>query len=194
MSKKTWNPEFGPSFTPMEMLDRGVFCDCCYFALVEGVPSAYSNHEKAFKRGEEPNVKLNYYGVKSRSSLITWRENGWIDPTNEDKAGWFEWYIKYFEGRRRDDGEDERQIRRWKSFVARHMAQVAAKCKLTDRDCNTRQRQGLLQWGWDSETIATQEQMLKNAAAMAKKAGATLTANESSKEDGNKRKGKHLDW
>lgn len=191
MAKPTWHPEFAPSFTPMEMLDRGVFCDCNYFAIVKDVPAKYKNHKKVFKRGEVPDVKENYYGVKSRSSLKEWERKGWIDPKGEDAAGWFEWYIKYFEGRRRDDGEDERQIRRWKSFVARHMAQVAAKCDLEDRDCNTRQRQGLLQWGWDSEETMTPARLLKNAESIAKKAGAVLGKLEA---ESVQRKPQHLDW
>ena len=91
-----------------------------------------------------------------------WKENGWI---KSDPNGWFEWYIHYYLGRRLGQ-EDIWQINRWRSFVARHMGQIQASCKVGDHQCHTRQRQGLLQWAWDSDTSFTEEQQLKNHKAL----------------------------
>jgi hypothetical protein len=97
----------------------------------------------------EPDESLNKYKIKSRSSLQEWKKKGWIKKW--DKKGWFQWYCNYFLGRRTAD--DERQINRWRSFIARHMGQIDANCKLDDDECRPRQRQGLLQWAWNSEYV-----------------------------------------
>lgn len=39
-----------------------------------------------------------------------WEKNGWIYP-EYDSRGWFQWYCRFWRGRRCDD--DDRQIGRW---------------------------------------------------------------------------------
>lgn len=155
---KTWHPEFTPSFTPKEMLEKGVF-EGKYINAIKGLPKDWYALPKVVGPKDPPDVTLNHYGVKSRQPLSVWRENGWT--TKESPLGWYQWYCLYFLGRRLPK-EDEWQIKRWRSFVARHMGQVQANCKLTDRDCHTKQRQGLLQWGWDSRARFTEAQQKKN--------------------------------
>lgn len=152
-----WDKDFAPSYTPMEMLDMGVF-EGIYTNCIKDIPSKYKNHPKVLKCGSKGDNSINHYEVKSRQSLKVWQENGWT--TKDSPLGWWEWYIKYFEGRRLE--EDTWQINRWRSFVARHNAQVQAKCKNGDKDCHTKQRQGLLQWAWDSDTIFDDKQIEKN--------------------------------
>lgn len=166
---KYWDPEFTPSFTPEEMLKKGVF-EGKYINNIKGVPAAWKKFPKVVGPNGEPDPSLNYYGVKSRQPLSEWKKKGWIMT---DKNGWFEWYIKYFLGRRIEE-EDTKQIKRWKSFVARHQAQVSKKCKKGDKDCNAKQRQGLLQWGWDSDTEFTEEQQKKNLTKMLKASGSKV--------------------
>lgn len=174
---KKWDPTFGPSFTPEEMLRKGIF-EGKYINNIKGIPASWKSIDKVLGPKDEPDEKINYHGVKSRQPLSVWKENGWIKT---DKNGWFEWYIHYYLGRRLGE-EDKWQIGRWRSFVARHQGQVSAKCKLDDDKCNTRQRQGLLQWGWDSHEKYSDEQVNKNAKSIAKKAGVSLEELKVSKE------------
>lgn len=164
---QTWDPSFAPCFTPEEMLDRGVFMDCHYNYAINGLPDAWYKHKNVLPRKEEPDEKRNYYGVVSRQSLKVWRANGWT--TKHSPLGWWEWYAKYYFGRRLED-EDKWQIGRWRSFVARHMGQVKASCDMKDKDCHTAQRQGLLQWGWDSTKLFTPEQEALNLRRLGVKA------------------------
>lgn len=158
MSKKAiWHPDFAPSYTPLEMLEMGVF-EGKYINAIKGLPASWYKLPKVVGPKDPPDESLNYFGVKSRQGLSEWKKNGWI---RTDKSGWFEWYCLYFLGRRLGD-EDDWQINRWRSFVARHNGQVQAKCKVGDHDCNRRQRQGLLQWAWDSDTKFDEKQLKMN--------------------------------
>ena len=135
-------PEFTPHFSPAEMLELGVFegkyCNDCrsefpadWFANAKISPVA--------------NPELNYFGIKSRQPLLEWRRKGWIyDP---DPRGWFQWYCRYFLGRRLAR-LDEVQIKRWSGF-RRHAGQIRANCEPGDIFCRPRQRQALLQWSHD---------------------------------------------
>lgn len=160
---KEWGPLFGPSYTPEEMLKLGVF-EGKYINAVKGVSASWKKIDKVLKVGDEPDPKINKYGVKSRQPLSVWQENKWIKT---DKSGWFEWYINYYLGRRLGE-EDNWQINRWRSFVARHQGQIAASCDLKDEKCHAKQRQGLLQWGWDSSQLFNKENVAKNAERIAK--------------------------
>lgn len=138
-------PDFKPKYSPQTMLRMGVF---------EG---KYCNDQKneypsewylSKKMSPVANIECNYFKIKSRLSLQQWRKNGWVPchPTDKDTRGWFEWYMRYWLGRRQPE-VDAIQIKRWASF-ARHYAQVVkhASGDLTKR---RRQRQALLQWSWD---------------------------------------------
>lgn len=133
---------FAPRFTPKEMLELGVFegkyCNDCRPEL----PEAWFRKAKV---SDIADPRLNYFGVKSRQSLAVWRRKGWI--IGPDPRGWFQWYCRYYLGRR-IPGVDSRQIARWRGF-ARHAAQVRANCMPGDISCRPRQRQALLQWSYD---------------------------------------------
>lgn len=169
MEKIIWSEQFAPSYTPKEMLEKGVF-EGKYINNIKGIPSEWKTIKNVLGEKDEPDEKLNYFKVKSRQPLSVWKENDWIKT---DKNGWFEWYIHYYLGRRLGK-EDDWQIGRWRSFVARHQGQITAKCDLKDNSCNTRQRQGLLQWGWDSSKTFNDTQLNKNLVTISKKSGYTI--------------------
>lgn len=133
---------FNPYYTPQQMLEMGVFegrylNDC----TDEFPPEWYENA----KIGSTPDPDLNCFGIKSRQPLSVWQQNGWI--YGPDPRGWFQWYCRYYLGRRLDE-VDRIQIGRWRGF-ARHAGQVRANCEPGDVFCRPRQRQALLQWSYD---------------------------------------------
>ena len=91
---------------------------------------------------------LNFFGVRASKPLSYWKERGWI--FRDDPRGWFQWYCRYFMGRRSSD--DERQIKRWKA-MRRHVAQLVKHCRKGDWECRPRQRQALLHWAYDSRSL-----------------------------------------
>jgi hypothetical protein len=173
LAGKVWDGRFGPSYTPMEMLDLGVF-EGLYTAAISNIPGKYKSHKNVLPRGSKPDVELNRFKIKSRQSLKQWEEKGWT--TKDSPLGWWEWYIKYFEGRR-IPAEDRMQINRFRSFVARHQGQIVKAGKVNDLTTRTKQRQGLLQWGWDSTVPYSEEAVAKNAIRLAKITG-TVIINE----------------
>ncbi|MEQ9519242.1 MAG: hypothetical protein RLN89_07355 [Parvibaculum sp.] len=132
-------PDFKPFYTPQEMLAMGVFeGKYCNDSRAEFPDTWFDNA----KLSAAPNPDINYFGIKSRQPLTVWREKGWI--YGPDPRGWFQWYCRYYMGRRLPD-VDAIQIKRWKGF-ARHAGQIRANCEPGDVFCRRRQRQALLQW------------------------------------------------
>lgn len=142
-----FDPEFQPELTPAEMLELGVFGGKYMTDCRDEFPENWFTNAKLSPEGFDK--RLNYFGVDASSPLAEWRAKGWIYPN--DPRGWFQWYCRYFMGRRLPQ-EDRRQIRRWKAF-ARHAAQVRKHCEPGDPFCRPRQRQALLQWAYDSRVI-----------------------------------------
>ena len=143
---RNFHPDFRPELTPKEMLALGIFggkylTDC----RQEFPPSWFAGAKLSPCR----DCSLNYFGVCASQSLSVWRKKGWIHP--DDPRGWFQWYCRYYIGRRMPE-EDARQIRRWKA-MRRHIAQIRAHCDPGDPMCRPRQRQALLQWAYDSRKI-----------------------------------------
>ncbi len=132
-------PEFSPAYTPIEMLNMGVF-EGKYINDCRGEFPA--NWFDQAKLSDHADASLNYFGIKSRQPLAVWREKGWI--YGPDPRGWFQWYCRYYLGRRLPQ-TDAIQIKRWRAF-ARHVGQIRANCDPGDVFCRPRQRQGLLQW------------------------------------------------
>lgn len=117
---ETIEDNFKPDLTPAEMEQAGVLASQYYHA--------------------DPKVH-NFFKVDA--SLKTWPKQ-WIDV--DAPMGWFDWYKQYSEGKRGPD--DERQIKRWISFKARHLAQLL-KADPTGEDFSVqpKRRQALLNWG-----------------------------------------------
>ena len=138
---------FAPELTPAEMLELGVFGGKYMTDCREEFPASWFARAKL--AGGVPDPSLNHFGVLASAPLRVWREKGWIHP--DDPRGWFQWYCRYFSGRRLPN-EDRRQIGRWRAF-ARHSAQVRRHCEPGDPFCRPKQRQALLQWAYDSRAL-----------------------------------------
>ncbi len=144
---EAFDPQFRPELTPAEMLALGVFCGKYMTDCRDEFPAAW--FAKARLAHGRPDCALNHFGVKASVPLRVWIEKGWIHP--DDPRGWFQWYCRYYSGRRMPQ-EDQRQIARWKAF-RRHAAQVVRHCEPGDPFCRPRQRQALLQWAYDSRSL-----------------------------------------
>ncbi len=142
-----FDAEFKPELTPKEMLEMGVFCGKYMRDCTEEFPKSWFKKAK-FAKGEKADCSLNFFGIRASMPLSHWQEKGWIHP--DDPRGWFQWYCRYYVGRRHED--DERQIKRWKA-MKRHIAQVKKNCPKGYLSCRKKQRQSLLHWAYDSRNI-----------------------------------------
>ena len=143
---RNFAPEFTPDLTPKQMLRLGVFGGKYMTDCMEEFPASWFTHAK-FSSGRR-RASLNYFKVNASQSLAVWRRNQWIHP--QDPRGWFQWYCRYYMGRRSKD--DARQIRRWRA-IARHVAAIRKNCEPRDLRCRRRQRQAVLHWAYDSRRI-----------------------------------------
>ncbi|MDW6023363.1 hypothetical protein SAZ10_16545 [Mesorhizobium sp. BAC0120] len=142
-----FHADFRPDLTPAEMLALGVFGGKYMTDCRDEFPKSWFANARLSPRRKDPS--LNYFGVDASQSLSVWRAKGWLHP--DDPRGWFQWYCRYYQGRRIPE-EDDRQIGRWKA-VRRHVAQLHRACAAGNLSCRPRQRQALLHWAYDSRLI-----------------------------------------
>jgi len=143
---KNFHPEFKPELTPKQMLELGVFGGKYMTDCINEFPKDWFAKAKLHHKSHNP--KLNFFGINASQPLSVWRRKGWIYP--EDPRGWFQWYCRYYMGRRCAD--DERQIKRWKA-IKRHIAQIRINCAKGELTCRPKQRQAVLHWAYDSRKI-----------------------------------------
>jgi len=144
---KNFHPEFKPELSPKQMLEMGVFGGKYMTDCRDEFPDEWYTNAKLCHEFHDPD--LNYFKINASKPLSYWKRKGWIYP--EDPRGWFQWYCRYYMGRRRPE-EDARQIKRWKA-MKRHIAQVKKNCVPGDSSCRPKQRQALLHWAYDSRKI-----------------------------------------
>lgn len=140
---QNFRADFKPELTPKQMLEFGVFEGHYLNDCQREFPEDWFQNARLSLI--KPDVKANYFQVKSRMSLQQWQKRGWI--LAPDPRGWFQWYCRYYMGRRSPE-IDDRQINRWKAFK-RHHVQVVKNCLQYDLDCRIKQRQALLQWAYN---------------------------------------------
>ena len=144
---KSFDPEFTPDLTPKEMLELGVFGGKYLTDCRAEFPASWFARAKLSPLRKNP--RLNFFGVDASQPLAEWRRKGWI--YDDDPRGWFQWYCRYYMGRRMPE-EDDRQIKRWKA-IRRHVRQLQLACEPGDLWCRRRQRQALLHWAYDSRKL-----------------------------------------
>lgn len=146
---KDFDPEFKPDLSPKQMLKLGVFGGAYFIGVKNLIPKDLPKEWFAgvkLSKDHEKHGELNFFGVEASQPLSVWQKKGWI--YKDDPHGWFEWYCRYYLGRRIPK-EDQRQIKRFKA-MRRHIAQIAKNCRVGDFSCHTKQRQALLHWAYDS--------------------------------------------
>ena len=143
---RNFHDGFRPQLTPAQMLRLGVFGGKYMTDCTEEFPANWFTHAKLCHERHDPT--LNYFKINASKPLWYWKQKGWIH--RDDPRGWFQWYCRYYMGRRCKD--DERQVKRWRAF-SRHVAQVRRNCRKGDASCRPRQRQALLQWAYDSRKL-----------------------------------------
>jgi hypothetical protein len=142
-----FDPEFKPQLTPAQMLRLGVFGGKYMTDCRREFPKSWFTKARLSPSGYDRDC--NFFGVDASQPLSEWKRKGWIHP--DDPRGWFQWYCRYYMGRRLPE-EDKRQIKRWKA-IRRHVRQVQKHCEPGDLLCRRRQRQALLHWAYDSRKI-----------------------------------------
>ena len=141
---QNFDPTFKPELTPCEMLALGVFGGVYFRDQPLEFPKTWFSHAKLSKlKGQDKN--LNFFRVKASLPLADWQAKGWI--YDEDPRGWFQWYCRYYMGRRCID--DARQIKRWQNMI-RHVKAIQNNCEVFNLECRRKQRQAVLHWAYDS--------------------------------------------
>ena len=118
--------KFNPNKTPIEIIKVGAFGGTYFRDIYSGINKKWYRNswkeftelkkiEKKYYGSDYYDVSLNKYGVKCGTSLRLWENKGWISEI--DPYGWFQWYVRYWLGRRSKD--DERQFNSWKKIVSR---------------------------------------------------------------------------
>ena len=154
-SPRGFHPKgFHPNIIPVDVIKKVAFCGTYFRDIYSNVNKKwYKNSWKEFEElkyidkkyycSDFHNVDLNHYRVEVGTSLRFWESKGWINKI--DPYGWFQWYFRYWKGRRSKD--DERQINRWKRIVNRF---VGILNKLISKGKNSKNiRQILLHWCYE---------------------------------------------
>ena len=144
---QNFHSQFKPQLTPKKMLELGVFGGKYMTDCQPEFPNSWFKNAKLNSHLHD--LSLNFFKVNASQPLSVWRQKGWI--FDQDPRGWFQWYCRYFMGRRIPP-EDIRQIKRWRAF-RRHIGQIKKNCKSRDFSCRPKQRQALLHWAYDSRLI-----------------------------------------
>lgn len=164
-------PEFLPNLTPKEILHMGSFGGTYFRPIKSTVTKIHYKNIKKKVLKEFPkswfenldvdtyvfstkcNPSINYYKVTAGTSLEAWETSGWIKPV--DPYGWFQWYCRFYNGRRCDD--DKRQISRWVKYAGKDTGRwrnrLINMCIKKNKDYNDYSvspviRQGLQQWAY----------------------------------------------
>lgn len=138
---------FKPELSPKQLLALGIFGGKYMTDSTSEFPADWFEDAKFSPTHKD--ICLNYYKVDASLPLKHWQDKGWINTV--DPRGWFQWYCRYYYGRRLPD-EDLRQIKRWRG-MKRHVGAIKNNCEKMDLTCRRKQRQALLHWAYDSRKL-----------------------------------------
>lgn len=144
---RNFDKEFKPELTPKEMLELGVFGGKYMTDCTGEFPASWYQKAKLSPQKKDP--LINFFKINASLPLSVWQKKGWIHPM--DPRGWFQWYCRYYYGRRLPE-EDQRQIKRWKA-IRRHVEAIRKNCPPGALLCRPKQRQAVLHWAYDSRKI-----------------------------------------
>lgn len=171
---------FKPNLTPEEVLRGGAFGGTYFRSIVSAVTNKRYNgndvvketlpkewieglDQKTMLTSQTYRIDVNKFKAKCGGSLGMWESSGWI--SDADPYGWFQWYCRFYQGRRSSD--DARQIARWKGVAGvkgRFKSQLcnkilAAGTTPDDTSISPVIRQTLFHWGLQvTEQVLTTHQ------------------------------------
>lgn len=162
--------DFKPNRSPEEILRFGSFGGTYFRPIISAVTNVKYKSAEVLRDSLKPewikgldtrkiltsstySTAVNKYKVKCGGSLGMWESSGWI--SDSDPYGWFQWYCRFYQGRRCTD--DERQIGRWLKSAGpkgRFRSQLCNKIfaaggftHVSDARVSPVIRQTLLHWG-----------------------------------------------
>ena len=160
------HPEFQPNLTPKECIQKGIFGGI-YFNPRGGKPgilgaSVQIDHKefpkdwfeglnKSMYCARRYDRNVNKYKVVAGSDQAAWESKGWIHK--QDPRGWFQWYCRFYLGRRTED--DVRQIKRWQGVAGvkgrwkRFLINKVGDKNVNDYTISPVVRQTLLHWAFE---------------------------------------------
>ena len=168
MDKEDIHKQFKPNKSPKQVFKLGAFGGTYFRPIYSSVTDKKYTPSEAMKglpkqwfqgldmktmvTSSTYDKKVNKYKVKCGSTLEAWESSGWINK--QDPYGWFQWYCRFYMGRRTDD--DERQVKRWLAFAGpngRFKKNLINKIKDNNTDIDDESispviRQGLQHWGY----------------------------------------------
>lgn len=131
-------------YTPIEMLEMGVFGGNYFEKDIEFLGYTPGLRQLAQANAKKYSASHNAYKVKAGQNYEAWLASGWI--FEEDPLGWFQWYCRYWSGRRHE--RDAHQIKRHTSYKSRFLNRVRNEIA-RGKEPSAVMKQGLLQWGID---------------------------------------------
>lgn len=160
--------KFRPNLSPEQILQGGAFGGTYFRSITSAITNQSYPSTKVISSSVKPEwiqnldpkiylssqtyrSNVNKFKAKCGGSLGMWESSGWISDV--DPYGWFQWYCRFYAGRRCSD--DERQIGRWCKIggeKGRFLSQLCNKClragkKAGDVSISPVIRQTLWHWG-----------------------------------------------